>query len=156
MGIENLVTGEDATAEDVLDLLPSAFNLPLLGDIENVGSWGVTWDITYVAGVMLYQNFPGNGNYVTFPFKVKAGTYAIRVGAVLSSTHGIVDIYVDGVEVGSQDLYASPDSWTTKQITGLALAAGEHTIKFMIDGKNVSSTDYQSFINFCCIYRTGA
>ncbi len=47
------------------------------------------------------------------------------------------------VEKGSVDLYAaSADKLNVEEITGLVLTAREHTLKFRVDGKNASSSDY--------------
>ena len=83
-----------------------------------------------------------DGSYYTFPdIPLRKGTYSLSLLGYVNTGNAIVDIYIDGVEVASQDWYnGSAVKNTTKTSASLAVGYhGLHTIMFKIDGDNASA-----------------
>lgn len=126
-------------------------NLPLWYHIGHLGADSVgqgTWALT-ATGTPKYAFWFGNdfatsadGDNFTQSVWLPSGTYTFMFDYWQGTAMPILDVYVDGVEVGSVDLYGTTDYTKQKSITGIVLGQGKHLIKFQIDGKNASSSAY--------------
>jgi hypothetical protein len=124
-----------------------------------------TWDIVIQSGAsgqIYHASFrnalaASSGDNFTVNFSAPAGTYRIDFNAVKGTNMGILDVFVDAVRVlDAYDLYlASPTVLNIASITGVALTAGSHTLKFAINGKNASSRSYVINMSAIQISRTG-
>jgi len=80
-------------------------------------------------------------------FRCPAGTYTLRFNAGKNTDGGIVKVYVDDAQVGDAggyDTYSDPkDVLNIEEITGITLTAGEHVLKFVLDGQNPLSEAYR-------------
>jgi hypothetical protein len=115
-------------------------------------------ELTLLAGTALATSVSGNAFYCfftvhgTYPnsasagwnFLCAAGDYTFYVTYLKSNVSGIVDFYIDGVAVATGlDCYAASTTWN--QVYSIAVAgltAGRHTFKYIINGKNASSSAY--------------
>jgi hypothetical protein len=72
-----------------------------------------------------------------------AGTYNVKLKAKKYTTRGTADLYVNNARIGSWDQYsATANDWAEKDMGNIALLAGSNTFKWVITGKNASSTSY--------------
>ncbi len=127
---------------------------PLVYQLEaqkhTVNSGGVYGPFTWKTlpdppGVFL--NAIAVGNYITFTVNVpEAGTYDVHVSSANSTSRGIWQLSIDGVNLGApQDGYSnvSGGSLTDLDIGAINIkTAGNHTFTFTVTGKNASSTGY--------------
>ena len=63
-----------------------------------------------------------------------------------------MDVYLDDSEEGSFDNNMAVDYTLVREIAGLVLAAGAHTLKFQVDGK--TGTDYYFDLMGVALQRT--
>ena len=92
-----------------------------------------------------YQNTAANGDSFTNGCYLAAGTYTFYVLGTTNTNTGIVDWYLDDVEiVTAQDWYsgASVANVIKSQASVSVSMDGWHTVKAIVDGKNGSSSDY--------------
>ena len=87
-----------------------------------------------------------DGDYYTCQVELAAGTYNFHWNYGKYTSSGKCDLYIDGVKVNATtlDCYASSASYNNQwDLTGITVAtSGMHEIKFLINGKNASSSDY--------------
>lgn len=99
------------------------------------------------------------GDYVTLEFEVEqAGTYDMSTLFIQSPSYGQVQASVDGVPLGSvYDGYA-PDVQAAAPFGHgtVTLAAGTHTIRYEVVGKNVASDQYFIGIDAIRLEEVGA
>lgn len=107
-----------------------------------VGAWTsvINAALTYYG---YQQSSPANGNACTLPF------YGSRVALIAgkNTNCGMVDLYVDDVlYAGGIDLYASAvlKDVVVSAIEGLQF--GPHVLKIVVNGKNASSSGYQTVL----------
>ena len=116
-------------------------------DVTDTGTWARTRDSAYLYCGHFANSTAADADAFSVKFRCPAGTYTLRFNAPKRNDVGIVKPYIDGVQkgdAGGYDLYAaSADNLNCVEITGLTLTAGEHTLKFKIDGKNASSSGYR-------------
>lgn len=93
---------------------------------------------------------------VEWTVRVPAGTYTLRLLHTTGTNIGIYTVLVDAVSVGTIDGYANPGAAAVSDITGIALAAGEHTVRFTMATKNASSSAYYGVVSAFILTRTGA
>ena len=97
--------------------------------------------------------------YMEWTVFVAAGTYTLRTIYRAQTVGGIASISIDGGSaLGTTiDMYAAANaSNNITDITGIALTAGRHTIRFTGAQKNPSSTGYQLMLHGFSLTRTGA
>ena len=91
------------------------------------------------------------GDNVTFTVNVPtAGTYDLTVTAKDYNIRGIWQLSIDGTKVGpTADEYSANETLGTFDVGPILIpAAGNHSFKFTVTGRNASSTDYKiSFDN---------
>ena len=85
-----------------------------------------------------------DGDYYTMKVPLVKGTYNFLMNYVRNTTNGKADFYFDGVNYGAiKDFYGAlsyVQEWLVEEIT--AAYDGIHEIKFVVNGKNGSSSDY--------------
>lgn len=120
--------------------------LTIAPDVVGQGTWVRFVSTNYLYNGSIYDATPLDGDNFTVNFRCPAGTYTLHFNDIQGASYGIVDVDIDGVEVGSKDMYSAGSVFTNvEEITGIVLSRGDHTLKFRIDGKNGSSSNY--FIN---------
>lgn len=94
--------------------------------------------------IQTFQNTAADGDSFTNSFWIRAGTYTLRLLGVTGNNRGKVDWYIDGSLVASgQDWYSASTTFNVvKTVTSLTLTDGKHTLKGVVNGKNVSSASY--------------
>ncbi len=87
----------------------------------------------------------GVGQYVEYTTpSIAAGTYSVQLAYKAYTTRGILNLKVDGVQIGGTlDQYASPSVYTASTFGNVTFATvGTHVIRLTVTGKNASSTNY--------------
>jgi hypothetical protein len=85
------------------------------------------------------------GQYVEYTTpSIAAGTYSVQIAYKAYTTRGILNLKVDGTQIGGTvDQYASPSTYTSSTFGNVTFAtAGTHVIRLTVTGKNASSTNY--------------
>jgi hypothetical protein len=85
------------------------------------------------------------GQYVEYTTpSIAAGTYSVQIAYKAYTTRGILNLKVDGTQIGGTvDQYASPSTYTSSTFGNVTFAtAGTHVIRLTVTGKNASSTSY--------------
>jgi hypothetical protein len=140
------VSGEGGFSLDYLN--PSVIN----------GTWEVVYSVSVYPYTWLIRNGSAvqaaNGNEINYDVFLSKGTYKLIIYFWKSSDFGILDVYYDGVEVGSQDCYAAGSSMDKVEITGITGTGENSTIRLVVDGKNGSSADYRVWITGIILQRT--
>jgi hypothetical protein len=86
-----------------------------------------------------YRRSKALGAEITFPF---TGT-TVKWIALKGPNYGMAEVYIDGVDQGTVDLYSSALQYQAK-IKYSGLAAGSHTLKIdVLHTKNAASSGYQ-------------
>ncbi len=86
------------------------------------------------------------GDYINFTVpNVPAGTYQLKMEWKGNNTRGILQLSVDGTNLGATlDQYSASQSYPTTTFGNVTFAtAGSHTIRLTVTGKNKSSSSYQ-------------
>lgn len=113
------------------------------GNALGVESWSYDVNQDYIYCPL--QHPDANGDTFTQSFMIAAGTYDLYILGAGDSNNGLVDWYVDDVLIASgQDWYtAGPTYNIVKTVTDVVITGnGRHVLKGIINGKNVSSTEY--------------
>ena len=97
-----------------------------------------------------------DGNHIDWLVDLAPGTYTFRWFGAASSDHAIISVRIDGTEVATFDDYSSSVVWNTiHTITGIAVASGGlHTVSFVANGKNASSSGYGLVLTLAGLWRT--
>lgn len=92
-------------------------------------------------------------DYITY---LSSGTYTLRTIYHKSMQAGILDIDINGTEVGSIDAYDAGVVWNVRStITGIGISStGSKTIRYRLDGKNASSGGYDAYFVMFSLTRT--
>lgn len=95
-----------------------------------------------------YQLAYANASSAGWNFQCEAGDYTFTVLYVKANVCGIIDFYIDGVAVDTGlDTYAAATAWNqTRAIAVTGLAAGRHTFKYVVNGKNAGSGNYAFYV----------
>jgi len=98
-----------------------------------------------------------DGDYFTVDVPLQKGTWTLSFIYMKAGSGGIIDVYVDSVEVHSLDTYNAATQHALYQtVTGITIATtGIHTIKMILDGKNGSSGGYYMDVGHIFMTRTG-
>ncbi|HEY8805546.1 MAG TPA: GDSL-type esterase/lipase family protein [Clostridium sp.] len=148
-------TGVKATVATVID--PSTLSKAVSGlsvgaiidDTDSSISYvGASW----VAGVTTMTNHNQTyhqGNFANDYLQIAFTGVGISLYDSMSTTRGIMEIFVDGVSKGLFDRYAPASSTQLLLYSISNLAYGSHTIKVNVTGtKNASATDYKILFDF--------
>ena len=154
-----IVAGAQALASDVLGLGRSGhiFLLPNAYDSTTgaLSSW-TNLDANILNGYMIFGTNGVDGKETVWKASLAIGTYTLRVIYEKNNNRGIVDFYIDAIEVGSVDMYdvgAVPDSVYTVAAINVA-TDGLKDIKAKVDGKNGASSNYYMGIQAIMLWRT--
>lgn len=126
--------------------LPIVFQTESLTGVSSGPSYGPTSWPGFSNGNGTILQSTAVGNSVTIPINVPvAGTYDIRVGAKNTSARAIMQLSVNGTNVGSPaDEYSAVGyTWGEFDLGTVSLAAGSQPFKFTVTGKNAASSAYQ-------------
>ena len=84
------------------------------------------------------------GDNVTVNLNVPlSGVYDVRVGSKNAANRGMMQLSVNGANVGTaMDEYAKSESWREFDLGTVTLTSGSEPFKFTVTGKNASSTAY--------------
>src|SRR6185369_11612276 len=84
------------------------------------------------------------GNWVEFTLpNVPAGTYSVNLGYKTNANRGILNLKIDGTQVGSTlDQYAATSSYPNTTFGNVTLSAGNHALRLTVTGKNSASSSY--------------
>jgi hypothetical protein len=111
------------------------------------GNWTVGNSSNARHSWYLYNSSFADTDSIEFDIFIGAGTYDLEMVGQYNSDQPIIDVYVDGVEVGTVDLYGPGTPFILNEEIQIAdnLVIGEsgnHIIRVTIDGKNASSSGY--------------
>jgi hypothetical protein len=92
----------------------------------------------------VYQNPGANGDTFACSFSLSPGTYTLNVLGITFNTTGKVDWYIDDVLVVSgQDWYSVGVVYAVVKTAAVTVIGhGRHTLKGVINGRNVASTGW--------------
>ena len=119
---------------------PTVFNASVSsGPTYRVFSWG---GFTNGAGTTL--DGTAAGQFVTITLNVpQAGVYDVKVATKKYTTRGIVQLSIQGSNVGpAEDQYSASEAWQELDLGNVTLAAGNQQFKFTTTGKNPSSSGF--------------
>jgi hypothetical protein len=100
---------------------------------------------TSSASYAQFDNHNGDGSRASFPLDVEdADTYGLTAALVKGPNFGIVQLFIDGRQIGgTYDLYAATLARAEPIALGaLALSEGRHILTMKVIGKNDASTDF--------------
>src|SRR5579884_1637748 len=86
------------------------------------------------------------GDYINFTVpNVPAGTYQVKMEWKGNTSRGILQLSIDGTNLGSKlDQYSATQSYPTTTFGNVTFgSAGNHTIRLTVTGKNSASSAYQ-------------
>lgn len=121
------------------------------------------WEWVVLAGEFFNGTFrnisDGDGDALEIELEIpSAGTWSLFLGAPVDIDAPIVMLYLDEVQigvVGGYDLYAAaPDPGAVINVPALALAAGNHKLKVLVNGVNVASAGHTVRLNALELVRT--
>lgn len=118
--------------------------------------------VTTAPGSLIYGGYSyisggAQNNYQEWEFSCAPGTYTLRTIWVRDTSRGIIKVLVDGSQLGTtMDHYGITANNMVTDITGITLTAGKHTIRFLSDTKNASSSAYSFAYQAIMLTRTGA
>lgn len=127
---------------------------------SNVNWSTLTFD-TGVATARLMVNTNELGNECTFPVALTPGTWDVSVWGWVSNSSGIASVYLDNSILGTLDFYAASGgtdgqrTFTGATVAGLTLPTTQ-SLRFVVTGKNASSSSYNCGLRFIQLNRTGA
>jgi hypothetical protein len=105
-----------------------------------------------------YQSTAANGDTMEWTFPLDAGTYKLTTVVTTGNNRGIVKWQIDGADVRTgNDLYSASDTpGVITSTTGITVTAGLKTLRYVVTGKNGSSSNYLVAIQAIALVRTGA
>lgn len=101
-------------------------------------------DTQHAYNHVVHQSAAANGDTWTNGFVCQAGTYTFNFLCTTDADRGKLDVFVDNVQIGTiLDFYAASTTRNVvKTIASIAVTAGYHTLKGVVNGKNASSSGY--------------
>jgi hypothetical protein len=91
---------------------------------------------------------------ISFDLACGAGTYTLELLHLAYLNRGIYTIKIDGVTVGSIDGYNTALTPTRGLLTGVVIAAGQHTVTLLMATQNASASGYVGLIERLTLTRT--
>ena len=97
-------------------------------------------------------------NYLSWQVPMDVGTWTLTLVTYGANDRGIVTWTVDGVSIGTTDLYRPATSLNlVVQIAGFTVAtAGVYEVKAQVLSKHASATHYRRTCQLLTLTRTGA
>ena len=119
---------------------------------------GFTFVVSTSAHLNTYANSNNQNDEVTYLVGLFAGTYRFTLLYHPANDQGIMDVQLDGVSVGTIDLYNASGSFNTQaSIDGIVIATGAWmTLKLKMSTKHASSSGYKSRWSLAMFRRTSA
>jgi hypothetical protein len=102
-------------------------------------------DTAASGGSRVTLNSTGTGSWVQFTLpNIPAGTYSVQLADKHHSNRGILNLKVDGVQVGGTlDQYASSPTYPTTTFGTVTFpSSGSHTVRLTVTGKNSASSSF--------------
>ena len=142
-----LITADSFTFTPVTAPPPTLnFEAESLGYTASGATASIQTDTNSSGGkwVELAGNSTGDNISFTVP-NVPAGTYQLKMEWKGNNSRGILQLSVDGTNLGSTlDQYAAAQSYPTTTFGNVTFAsAGNHTVRLTVTGKNSKSSSYQ-------------
>lgn len=98
------------------------------------------------------QTLPAIGDTRAADFYAPASAYDVNVTYNKGPNAGIVDVQIDGVSIGTIDLYDAVDTGNhTASFTDVAISTGRHLLTLGVTGKNAGSSNYFANLGFISI-----
>lgn len=120
------------------------------------GTWSLSVESANLGGMQLSSAGVQN-SYIEWPFLCAAGTYRLTLAHVGAANRGIYTPTIDGVAISTIDGYtASTTRNVVGQVSDIALAAGNHLLRFTMATKNGSSSGYLGGIQHVALLRVSA
>ncbi len=114
------------------------------GPHRTVGTWSLGSNGS--AHGYLYRNnaTAADGDYMEWDVGMAAGTWTLKFLMLQWNSAGILTASIDGVDVGTTDLYASAATWNYEvTMSGIVVATtGKKALRVRVNGKNASSAAY--------------
>ncbi len=90
-----------------------------------------------------FQSPAADGDTTTASFFCQAGTYTVSVLLLKNSNEPIINVMVDGISLGTYDMYSAVASYDQVATFPLILANyGRHVLTIVVSGKNGASTGF--------------
>jgi len=121
------------------------------------GDWELIMSrYTNTLGSMIVKNTttPVSGDYVEYKVSLLAGTYRCAYGLVRNTNRGIVKFYVDDVLKDTYDCYHASAEGIARNVSFIIATSKDVTLKWIVDGKNGSSSGYLCEITTPMVGRT--
>lgn len=119
------------------------------------GSWTISAGSAYLGGQYLMSGATQN-DYVEWPITTAAGTWRLTLIHGQGPSYGIFTVSIDGVSIGTIDSYAAGTADdAAPQISGVAITAGNHLLRFTMATKHASASAYRGLIQHVSLLRTG-
>lgn len=107
------------------------------------GSLTMQTDADQMYNMYVNTTYGASGDEWEQEFLIDAGTYTFSSLGYTGTSRGIVEWYIDNVLVATHDWYdGSATNNTIKATSGIVIAAGLHTLRGKVTGKNGSSSAY--------------
>lgn len=119
-----------------------------------------TWSSLIAFSTQLYggwlQSGTTQGSQIGWDINLAAGTWTISLLALKASDAGIITIALDGVSVGTLDLYAASNSANqVLNLSGVAVAnSGNKRLTLTLSTKNGASSAYAGYLSWVSLRRT--
>lgn len=122
------------------------------------GTWAVAQNSAGMFGGWVTNSAgTANGDYIQWAnVPMPAGTYTVALAAQKTTGSGILDILIDGVSLGTVDLYngSTVTSYYTATTSYAPSSTALVTVKLLLNGKNASSSGYLARISRLIFKRT--
>ncbi len=123
---------------------------------EIQGTWVTSTNASYRFGYIIINNSASaDGDELNFKAYMAKGIYTLSFAAARNTYCGIADFYIDAIEVASIDMYGAlvyANLWQEQNI--VVATSGIKTIRIVVDGKHVSSSDYNCLFSCLSFHRT--
>ncbi len=122
-----------------------SFEAESLTYTPNGATASVQTDVNSSGGKWIELAATGTAQYISYAIpSVAAGTYQLQMEWKGNTSRGILQLSVDGANLGSTvDQYSAAQSYPTTNFGNVTFsAAGTHTVRLTVTGKNASSSNY--------------
>lgn len=121
------------------------------------GAWAwVQFGITFNGSLANVSD--ADGDALEIELRVPStGTYTLNLNVYTDATAPIIRLFLDEVALGAPagyDLYTAPPAFAVLAVAALALTAGDHKLKILVDGLNALATNYTVRIASLSLRRT--
>jgi hypothetical protein len=124
---------------------PTSFEAESLASTVSGGTASLQSDVNSSGGTWVQLAATATGQYIEFTTpSIAAGTYQLQMMWKGNTSRGILNVKVDGTQVGGTlDQYASTQTYPTTTFGNVTFSAGgTHKIRLTVTGKNSSSSAY--------------